>query len=62
MHLLWDDDPEGFYEAILTGISRINKVHLLESYYRNWRDTIEEHERRDEIIGVFKERKEELLA
>ena len=50
-------------DALLAGISRCatgSRSCSLEEFYRRWKDEIEAHPERDQIIEAFRVRKEEI--
>jgi hypothetical protein len=52
--------PITWEDALHIGISRCETVFFLEKYFLRWKTEIEEHPKREEIIGAFAARKAEL--
>lgn len=53
-------DLNDWASCLLLGISRCRTIDRLHTMYRDWKDQIEAHPRRDEIIEAMRGRKEEL--
>lgn len=57
-----DQYPHDFLDSLHIGISRCNTLDMLNRYYLRWVDEIGETGRMEEVVGWFRERKEELIG
>ena len=49
-----------FAESLQRGIQRCKTIRFLNTYYLRWKDEIESHPDKKQIIGWFSSRKKEL--
>ena len=58
--MIIDKYPYTFAESLQRGIQRCNTLRFLNEYYLRWKDEIEIHPDKKQIIGWFSARKKEL--
>jgi hypothetical protein len=58
--LLWQDDPEGFKDALRIGVENCSTLEKLRAYYRTWKVEIGFHLDNEEIDKIFQERAKQL--